>query len=1068
MTLLSRLGKILRIHDDEGPVVFFLFANSFLAGLVLAFYYPPAISLFLSQFDSGDLPPAFILQAVLAYGVALLFRKLKTRTSIDKVQIFNVAFMFASIGLFSIGALVSGSKFFAFIIFTWFNVLIYLTSVQLAEPAQMLFDIRQVKRLYGLVSSGGAISGILASFSFPLLLQFIELKYFTLLCAGVLAIWLLILIPSMRRFRHRFAESSGSGGTAPKTATQPLGYFSNRYTTLVFILALLPPFGLLYVDFIFLGMTREWFEPERMASFLGIFYGFVKIAEFILKAFFTGNLITRLGLRTSLLTLPVLLLVSLGCAALVGMLGEKSIFLFALVILSKLFERVVRPGVNEPAAQILFQPIPPESRSLFQARIEALPKQLGIGLVGAVLVVFSAIEAIQEVQMIWIFLLILPGWLVLINMLYGEYRNALQQTLLEESGKQEQSMLSPIELLKERISTSTHTSITRSIKLLEKIDPAAVPSFVIELLGSPRSSMRLAALWEVERLQLVMASETIDSLLQIEEHTEVRQRAEETRRALKIMAADMRTEERMAALAASADTSERRYAAMLLGQIDAQQAHPLLIDLLQDSDTGVLRAALVAAGLSKRAELWPFMIEQLASPVLCNAAASALIQVGSDVLPELETWFDKSVRQPRIQQYIVLIYGRVGGQEARQLLWDKFNFPDDRIERQVLVSLNLCQFQAGLAEEPALSRKIEECVENTAWSMASLVDMGRSEQAGRLVAALSQEIDRNRQRLFLLLSLLYDPQLVEPVRDRLVHKTESKQGVVFALELMDVFIAEDLKEMVLPILDDITLTQSLKRLEARFPHPRMTPLERTRNIINREYTKVSRWTKTWALYLTPAVAEGDVPDELVANLFNPDPVLRETAAQSIYRIDPDVYDVKIQKLPQNDRPVLPQNTPHDAGLAPPSGDLQLTIDKVNFLKTIDFLVDMPELALARVVTKLEVIEAEAGETFVDQDSTEDLVYILVQGQVRRRDAIGKVDDVAQPAIVSGLEVLISEPSSVAISAVEKSRLFYLNGREFFEIIFEHIEWAGSFLLRLNECLQAGEEERAVEWKSVGE
>ena len=121
MKLLSRLGNILHIHTDEGPVVFFLFVNSFLSGIVLAFYYPPAISLFLSQFDSGDLPPAFILQAVLAYGVSLLFRRLKARASVDKVQIFNVAFMFLSIGLFSIGTLVSGNKFFAFITFAWFT-----------------------------------------------------------------------------------------------------------------------------------------------------------------------------------------------------------------------------------------------------------------------------------------------------------------------------------------------------------------------------------------------------------------------------------------------------------------------------------------------------------------------------------------------------------------------------------------------------------------------------------------------------------------------------------------------------------------------------------------------------------------------------------------------------------------------------------------------------------------------------------------------------------------------------------------------------------------------------------
>ena len=65
--------------------------------------------------------------------------------------------------------------------------------------------------------------------------------------------------------------------------------------------------------------------------------------------------------------------------------------------MTKLFERVFRPAINDPSAQILYQPIPSDQRLRVQSRIDGVAKPLGVLLVGCVLMAFEQIGGAQAI-----------------------------------------------------------------------------------------------------------------------------------------------------------------------------------------------------------------------------------------------------------------------------------------------------------------------------------------------------------------------------------------------------------------------------------------------------------------------------------------------------------------------------------------------------------------------------------------------------------------------------------------------------------------------------------------------
>jgi ATP:ADP antiporter, AAA family len=114
--------------------------------------------------------------------------------------------------------------------------------------------------------------------------------------------------------------------------------------------------------------------------------------------------------------------------------------------------------------------------------------------------------------------------------------------------------------------------------------------------------------------------------------------------------------------------------------------------------------------------------------------------------------------------------------------------------------------------------------------------------------------------------------------------------------LLDVLLTEDLKNRIIPLFDDISDQDKIKRLQVFYPHMLGDFNDVIKQIINKEFNQINRWSKTLALYWVGINKDKNMLYELIANLFNPDPLIRDTSAWSLYQIDPQYYEENVPRI----------------------------------------------------------------------------------------------------------------------------------------------------------------------------
>jgi ATP:ADP antiporter, AAA family len=722
-------------------------------------------------------------------------------------------------------------------------VMVYITLVNFWGVAGRLFNLRQGKRIFGLISIGEVVSIIIGYFSIPLILRFLKTPDLLFLTSFSLFISLIMVFILFRTFKdqlHTVTVPAGQTQTKTKSEWNYWNLVKKPYFLLISVMALLPIFGYLFVDFLFLAQTKVEFanNPETLARFFGIFLGSTAVLELILK-FFSGRFLNKYGLKPSLLCLPIILLLSILLAAIFGSLYGTVGMFFAFIALARFFERSVRAAVYEPAFQLLYQPVPAEQRLPFQNQIEGIPKALGTVITGVVILLFSSIPAFNLVHFNWLFIVILGFWIWIAYKMYEEYRNMLKTKLSELKHKERNAQEPMTALIRQTFSNAKPGQFQPLVDLFEKVDPVGLET---ALEGVAKAS---------------------DD---------------------KIIDAEDTPFEKMVELTRSDDPKTRVNAARLLGTSGRYNTYKLLIHLLKDPDPNVKKAALISSGKIKRVELWPLIIENLVIPEYSHSAKVALEIIGEPMLQEVDRFFEKISEYKPVQLKILRIYESIGGEKAIKLLRKKIYYPDKDIRFQALLSLSNLEYHASPSEIPFIKQTIEDSVDIMVWLMASLVDIRATNVTQYLQLALLQEMEEKKEHIFLLLSLLYDSKTISHIRGHI--ESQDTNAKIYALEISDMLISSDIKELFLPIFDDLSIHDRLNRFSQRFPQEKLTLFARLADIINKDYSKINRWTKACAIDILshiPSDFSEQTEELLAANMVNPDPLLGELAAWILFK-----------------------------------------------------------------------------------------------------------------------------------------------------------------------------------------
>ncbi|MBN1578999.1 MAG: hypothetical protein JW913_20725 [Chitinispirillaceae bacterium] len=1030
--------RVFNIKKGEGTSIAFLMTYSFFMGLAVAFFVTVSTTLFLERFDESALPYMYMASGTISYLLWLVYARLEKSFPFPTLLIFGISFVLLSTLALTVGYLITVSKWVPFLMMTWISVFLFFTGVGFWGLAGKIFNLRQGKRLFGLISSGEVLSNMIGFFSIPYLLHFMQLKDLLniVLLALCICVFMMIVITGMYRKSLSMQNASLINELKGKGITL---FFRNKYYFLIFTLAILPMLGICFVDYNFLTQINIAFEkPEVVAGFFGIFYGIISVAEFVVKTFIAGRLIDKYGIIAGLLTLPVLLALVVLLVTLTGtFLGTAWLF-FTFISLSKLIEKVGRNSINDPYFQILYQPIAAEERSFIQSRIEGIPKAMGNVLGGLVLIGFFSFWGLTTVHFHYFFFLVILVWIGVALLMYRHYRKFLKNILA--SNKKPENAVKARQHLSDRLHAMA-TAETVDIECfsvmlnsMDMIDPLRVDTMLGDLLRA-NSSMSKVALFEATKRKCLSLLPTIDELLANPAFIHMHNELHEARGVL--FDAEKMTFEELSTIGNSTKESDRLRAARLSGYSKRYNTFKLLLPLCADECPAVRQAALVSAGKLRRKELWGAIVENLSHSLYRGHAASAIKAIGKPIVNQLDAFLSRVSNDRDVCKVIITLFKEIGGKQSIIRLRKIATFPDRDIRFQALFAMSGFNLKAEFDEIPLVKQTLEEEIEKTVWITAILLDIAEDKNTVALQEALHVEYREKKRNIFILLSMLYDASTIA-----LIHKNIEQGGRearIYALEIIDTMVSDDIKKKIMPLFDELTWEEYIARFADIFPQHKSSVEQRLVDIINSDLFTVNVWTKACALEIMHHYTQNskEIVRILAANIVHPNFFIAACALDALYKTDPIAFSTLTSTLISNDKERSKHINKYISAAV--KGKHTFIPDRVRLLKKMPLFNAIRENILIPVATSAEEYVMHPGDaiplTILDEKS------IVVVGK-------GSIDFLSndQQYIRLGSGNIIGEFSQLCCSLREiryrisdNTILFKLNMALLFEQISDNIE-----------------------------
>ena len=1014
MQIVRRLSALLDIRSGEGQLVGLVMIYGVALEFSRAIAFAISSTLFLTQFSATSMAYVYMGSAVTIPLTGLVYLRLQSFIALPRLIAYTLMMIALSLIGFRTLLAVSSAPWLAVALLLWFGVLYVLVVLSFWNLNARLFNLRQGKRLFGLlnagVESGQAVGGLLT----PLLVLVLGVDNLLVVAAlgfvGALGF-------EMALTRRHFHEAAQVQSTEEVT-TSSGGVFSSRYVRLILVLVLLAYVAYLYLDTILFSLAQTHFQSaDQIASLVGITMGITSILTILSQVLLSGRFTKRYGVRVGVVILPVIVIIGTFVIATTGTLLGPVLVVFWIAFITRMTERAIRFSIDEISLQIMYQPLLAARRSIVQTVAEGGMKPLAAGLAGVSIVLFTRGLGFDSVGLAYVLLAVAITWLIVALLLARAYPSRLLDALASRQLTGTTLALNDsdsIALLQARLGSAHVGEVLHALDLLEDVPGAELEAALIRLLEHPEAAIRRDVATRIERLHMPALAPRLYERVAVEDDPPVQAALlrtigalndERARNLLESYVAHADPLVRHGALLGlvrgcgsegvsvaaewlstqvhSADPERRALAARFMGEAALPGFQPTLAPLLHDDDHAVQRAAITAAGRLKHEDLWPGVLAALDHSEFRADAASALAAGGPAVVPLLSAALERTGQDPAARAAIVRVLGRIGGEVVVPPLLALLDSRDERLRGTVLAALQACRYSAKAATETTLlQRQIDTETERAAQMLASVRDLGVHDATALLRNALDYRLANLRDRVLNLLALLYDAPTVRRVQRS--YRSSSAEQRSYGLELLDLLLPPAAKATLLPLLEDLPAAQQLARLERRYPQPRLETAQRLELLRVDANDRSDNWISLCVGYALQLLRAADQPLSTA----------EETAMPSL-------------------------------------------LERVLILKTVQIFAGIPDEILADIAVRLVEVALPAGTTLFEKDATGDCVYIVDWGKLRVHDGERTLNDLSARDVVGEMAVLNTAPRVASVTAVEDSGLFRLDQDTLFEIMADY-------------------------------
>lgn len=989
--MIKALLSILNVVEGEEKPVLLILGYGFFMGVFLAAYKIVATTLFLNQL-SEYIKEAFFVSGILGVLSTWIYSSIQDRVRYSRVIIFNILSILIFIAFARVMFVYSDSKWLIFLLFVMLGPITSLLVLGFWGIFGRLFDLRQSKRIIGGIDSGQLTAIIITTFSIPFIIPYIA-DIRNILIIGELGLAISIVFFILIVTKHKLASFHEKRKEA-REANKFSILFKNKYIVYLSLFLFLSMAAFVIADFMFMNVIEQQYPDEKqLASFLGVFEGSIMVLTLLIQTFINERLLSMYGMKVSLMILPVVLFLFTGLAIFFGYIfgfditSTEFIWFFLFIALSKLFVTTLREAIENPVFKLFFMPLDSKVRFDIQTKIEGIINEFSRAIGGGLILLLGLLPFFKLIHFSWILVLVIIVWGYILFKAYNLYKVNIRLKLERQREAAEKVEQKGKKLLITKLFTSidsdNHNLMIFALRALAKIEP--------EIFDSKIESIKNDHSIDITN-KVLQTMEGDFSFIHVAKLNDIEFGGGENSHSESDKYKTVFDKE-ILDLAKSSDPSERKLAAELIGAIEIEENVSLLIDLLNDTNSGVIKAAMKATSELRKMELLPFVLDNLHKNKYKDVAVEVLVKYGESAFTFIESIFYHSDDYVDTKIDIINIYGKVGGALAQELLWNKVDYPDKKIISQVLLSLSHCGFVAKENQIQRIKLVIEEDVVNIIWNLKAIEQLkalGQREFSA-ITDSLKEENDHNYGHIYMLLAMIYDQKSIELVKENI--ETKTNEGISYAIELLDVFLSEDLKQKIIPILDDTSDIDRIRRLEMFYPFIEISLEELLRMLINKDVSVINRWTRTSTIhYIGQKKITGKFDMELIANLFNPDELLKEISAWAMHQIDDKFVDAHLDRLEPGEKNnlknlLIGQDFDNTSELRP-----HMKFEIVHFLIEKSLLGGLPSYILSSIADFIDEVYMEGKTMIQPSEWHNDCFYIIYHGLLEVKNKNGEIVD----------------------------------------------------------------------------
>ncbi|MCW3124964.1 MAG: cyclic nucleotide-binding protein [Bacteroidetes bacterium] len=917
----NQILKLLNIRRDESWLVSQLFFLQFFQGAGVALFFTVANALFLEKHEIHQLPKVYMLAAGMLLIAGFIYSKLEHALPVKKLIGAVIIFMAVSVGLFRLGIFVGLPDWSLYLMAAWYYILYLLSNLEFWGLSALLFDIRQSKRLFGIISAGDIPAKFIGYFSAYLVIPFIgsvDTLYISMVSIGLSLFFWYRLMRAGKLDIHvnHHHVAAHEPPTADISVTKLIqGFFGSNLILSVAALSFVVVTASTIINFTFYAEVKERMHEHsnaNLAAFIGLFLSVGRLVAVFVKLLLTGKLADALGIKGSLLITPLVLLIAIFAVTLSPSLSEDStIILYVFGIMAVLSE-TLKASIQDPVFIAVMQPLRTSLRLRGHTIVKGVmdPFALAFGSIIIFVVMGVTGNGVNMHAIGYLLIGLIAVWVALIFIVDQNYLTSLVEGLSNRYVNGRDIDLTKEEtrkILSEKIPTAKAGEAIYLLQLAAKLPDSHKDDLLRKGLAHTDEKVQLEAIKIVEanklqsllpELQILISShpsrqilaQGIQAVCTIKHEEDVEDFSPYLdNKDLNVVKASVigllkngsinavvSAGQKLQQLRDSAGEDERAIAAEVVGALRVKSFYPSLLTLLGDKSEKVMMAAIEASGRLQSEKLVKVFVEKLQTKKLERAILDALLESGQAAVKTISAFIMDANINKDLRLKLFHLIAKTGGAHAQNVLElciDKY--PECRAE--IYAALHLCRFRVQESNKEKFDDLIEKDMSFSAHLLSQIAWIQRNHENQSIESALMLEFDQAKTRLLWLFSFTYEEEKI--MRAKNGFQLNKKESIANAHEIIDMVVYREIASRFNTIFEQAPVPERLALLKATEQDQPADFDALAKEVLSGSEYIYNPWTKAVVMYSMTREDIAKSTSYVRPFLSSPELLLRETSEE---------------------------------------------------------------------------------------------------------------------------------------------------------------------------------------------